>query len=89
MRYQAALRPDTLRLYRESLSTRHQRLPSAGTHPRHSQFTSSRFNATIKVDGGYSSVAERLSVAQDVEGSIPSSRPKISLASLARAPLTP
>jgi hypothetical protein len=34
------------------------------------------FNATIvRVHGGYSSVAERLSVAQDVEGSIPSSRP--------------
>src|ERR1039458_5200826 len=35
-----------------------------------------RFDATIeKNHGGYSSVAERLSVAQDVEGSIPSSRP--------------
>jgi hypothetical protein len=34
------------------------------------------FDATIKkAHGGYSSVAERLSVAQDVEGSIPSSRP--------------
>jgi hypothetical protein len=36
------------------------------------------FNATIvSVYGGYSSVAERLSVAQDVEGSIPSSRPNL------------
>ena len=35
------------------------------------------FDASIeRVDGGYSSVAERLTVAQDVEGSIPSSRPK-------------
>jgi predicted alpha/beta-fold hydrolase len=35
------------------------------------------FDATIdRVHGGYSSAAERLTVAQDVEGSIPSSRPK-------------
>ena len=34
------------------------------------------FDATIKgVDGGYSSAAERLTVAQDVVGSIPTSRP--------------
>lgn len=34
------------------------------------------FDATIiRVYGGYSSAAERLTVAQDVEGSIPSSRP--------------
>ena len=34
------------------------------------------FDATIKgVHGGYSSVAERLTVAQDVVGSIPTSRP--------------
>lgn len=34
------------------------------------------FNVTIKgVDGGYSSAAERLTVAQDVVGSIPTSRP--------------
>jgi hypothetical protein len=29
--------------------------------------------------GGYSSAAERLTVAQDVEGSIPSSRPNLNL----------
>ncbi len=34
------------------------------------------FDATIKeIHGGSSSVAERLTVAQDVEGSIPSRRP--------------
>ena len=34
-------------------------------------------DATIKsVDGGYSSAAERLTVAQDVVGSIPTSRPR-------------
>ncbi len=34
------------------------------------------FDATIdRVDGGYSSAAERLTVAQDVVGSIPTSRP--------------
>jgi hypothetical protein len=32
-------------------------------------------DAIIKLRGGYSSVAERLSVAQDVVGSIPPSRP--------------
>ena len=32
--------------------------------------------------GGYSSAAERLSVAQDVVGSIPTSRPKNELSSL-------
>ena len=33
-------------------------------------------NVTIEcVDGGYSSAAERLTVAQDVVGSIPTSRP--------------
>ena len=36
------------------------------------------FDATIvKVHGGYSSAAERLTVAQDVVGSIPTSRPNI------------
>ena len=36
------------------------------------------FDATIdRVDGGYSSAAERLTVAQDVVGSIPTSRPKL------------
>lgn len=36
------------------------------------------FDATInEVYGGYSSAAERLTVAQDVVGSIPTSRPKI------------
>ena len=35
------------------------------------------FDATIdRVHGGYSSAAERLTVAQDVVGSIPTSRPK-------------
>ena len=38
------------------------------------------FDATIKVtDGGYSSAAERLTVAQDVVGSIPTSRPSLRL----------
>jgi hypothetical protein len=38
------------------------------------------FDATIdRVYGGYSSAAERLTVAQDVVGSIPTSRPKIKL----------
>ena len=37
-----------------------------------------QFNATIiKECGGYSSGAERLSVAQDVVGSIPTSRPNL------------
>jgi hypothetical protein len=36
------------------------------------------FDATIKnADGGYSSAAERLTVAQDVVGSIPTSRPNL------------
>jgi hypothetical protein len=36
------------------------------------------FDATIgRADGGSSSVAERLTVAQDVVGSIPTRRPKI------------
>ena len=36
------------------------------------------FDATIEeVHGGYSSAAERLTVAQDVVGSIPTSRPKL------------
>ena len=36
------------------------------------------FDATIdRVDGGYSSAAERLTVAQDVVGSIPTSRPNL------------
>ena len=35
-----------------------------------------RFDVTIElIDGGYSSAAERLTVAQDVVGSIPTSRP--------------
>ena len=35
-----------------------------------------RVNVTIdRIDGGYSSAAERLTVAQDVVGSIPTSRP--------------
>ena len=47
-------------------------LPHA-THPHRI-----RFDATIdRVHGGYSSAAERLTVAQDVVGSIPTSRPKI------------
>jgi hypothetical protein len=44
---------------------------SLSAHPRRI-----RFDATIDgVDGGYSSAAERLTVAQDVVGSIPTSRP--------------
>ena len=36
------------------------------------------FDATInEVHGGYSSAAERLTVAQDVVGSIPTSRPNL------------
>ena len=38
------------------------------------------FDATIdRVHGGYSSAAERLTVAQDVVGSIPTSRPNVYL----------
>ena len=37
------------------------------------------FDVTIEsIDGGYSSAAERLTVAQDVVGSIPTSRPNSS-----------
>ena len=37
-----------------------------------------RVDATIdRVDGGYSSAAERLTVAQDVVGSIPTIRPNL------------
>ena len=44
--------------------------PWARTGPHHC------FDATIdRIDGGYSSAAERLTVAQDVVGSIPTSRP--------------
>jgi hypothetical protein len=72
MRYQAALRPDVLlRLYRESVSLHGAAFPRSAN----ARLTAP-FDATIeRVYGGYSSVAERLSVAQDVEGSIPSSRP--------------
>ena len=38
-----------------------------------------KFDAIMGEDGGYSSGAERLSVAQDVVGSIPTSRPKTHL----------
>src|ERR1039458_5043468 len=39
---------------------------------------STRIDATIKrIDGGSSSVAERLTVAQDVVGSIPTRRPNL------------
>ena len=42
-----------------------------------------RFDATIiRVYGGYSSAAERLTVAQDVVGSIPTSRPKLEINNL-------
>ena len=48
--------------------------------PRDGQGRRSRFDATIeRIDGGSSSVAERLTVAQDVVGSIPTRRPKIFL----------
>jgi hypothetical protein len=74
MRYQAALRPDVLlRLYRESVS-----IHCAGFPLPVKARPTARFDATIEREyGGYSSVAERLSVAQDVEGSIPSSRPNV------------
>ena len=43
------------------------------------------FDATIdRVHGGYSSAAERLTVAQDVVGSIPTSRPNVYLYYLVR-----
>ena len=43
-----------------------------------SGWAENRFFDTIRnVDGGYSSGAERLSVAQDVVGSIPTSRPNL------------
>ena len=49
--------------------------PAAHRAPSSSAFDN-RFDATIdNVDGGYSSAAERLTVAQDVVGSIPTSRP--------------
>ena len=45
-----------------------------------------RFDATIEREyGGYSSAAERLTVAQDVVGSIPTSRPISSHVSMLRA----
>ena len=52
--------------------------PGMGSYP----FGRSGLDCLIRcynlyVYGGYSSVAERLSVAQDVEGSIPSSRPNL------------
>jgi hypothetical protein len=84
MRYQAALRPDTSVTPRYFFASRRlfthvsfQFNPSRvfasaplRTRPRASP------NATIeRVHGGYSSAAERLTVAQDVVGSIPTSRP--------------
>ena len=45
-------------------------------HRRPSRGLTTSFDVTIEcVDGGYSSAAERLTVAQDVVGSIPTSRP--------------
>src|ERR1700678_2836554 len=55
-----------------------------GAHPRcyeapsrqDAELRAASFDATIeRVHGGYSSAAERLTVAQDVVGSIPTSRP--------------
>ena len=85
MRYQAALRPDGLvRLYRESNSgcfgaaargSNAARLASPSLDAR---AWLASFDATIEwVHGGYSSAAERLTVAQDVVGSIPTSRPNL------------
>jgi hypothetical protein len=56
------------KLQKLNLTQRFPRLPG----PRRLK----RSNATIQGDGGYSSAAERLTVAQDVVGSIPTSRPK-------------
>ena len=85
MRYQAALRPDS------SFDCNPDRLSSTPSAPApgrpyldHSTADlplavrphAIRFDATIdRVYGGYSSAAERLTVAQDVVGSIPTSRP--------------
>jgi hypothetical protein len=72
MRYQTALRPDALLPAAVSILTR---ILFAQPHfaPRGPGATR---NATIgRVHGGYSSAAERLTVAQDVVGSIPTSRP--------------
>src|SRR5208283_5048668 len=85
MRYQAALRPDS------SFDCNPDRLSSTRSSPApvrpyldHSTADLPpsarphriRIDATIdRVHGGYSSAAERLTVAQDVVGSIPTSRP--------------
>ena len=61
------------------------RYHSAADSPRSTRPRPNRFDATIdSVDGGYSSAAERLTVAQDVVGSIPTSRPKLYLIILVR-----
>ena len=56
-------------------------MPEADRLSRHTPAATtrrSRFNATIEREcGGYSSAAERLTVAQDVMGSIPISRPNL------------
>ena len=51
------------------------RMNSCGWLPRNPQIRSMLQSKLI--DGGYSSAAERLTVAQDVVGSIPTSRPKM------------
>src|SRR5579863_6426468 len=86
--------PTLFRLYRESVSpgiALQAALLCAGGSCRHLQakrgFTARRFPKrricsmlqSNSIDGGYSSAAERLTVAQDVVGSIPTSRPIQSL----------
>ncbi len=73
MRYQTALRPDRCS---DCIAKRFPTGPeglSASVRSRHER---NRPDGTIeRIDGGYSSAAERLTVAQDVVGSIPTSRP--------------
>ena len=89
MRYQTALRPDSSidcnpdRVFSTAYALPFAR-PHSGQFAAHSPVCARRLlvriDATIySIDGGYSSEAERLTVAQDVVGSIPTSRPNIKL----------
>jgi hypothetical protein len=87
MRYQAALRPDIPhRLYREwDWGVRDESAARSGSRGVDSE---GRFDATIERKyGGYSSAAERLTVAQDVVGSIPTSRPNLKSTTYEISPL--
>ena len=80
MRYQTALRPDAsfdCNAIRKPCTGSDALIGPAGLISSESRLSIER-NATIKKGyGGYSSAAERLTVAQDVVGSIPTSRPMI------------